>query len=110
VDKDLFFKPRLAEEDIEISGIGTIRIRALSRAEALRIENSGSHLTSEAQILSWGIVDPTFTIAEINRWLEAAPAGELQEVSRRIAVLSGMLEDSAKAAYKSAGDDTDAGV
>lgn len=108
MDKELLFTPRLAEEDFDIDGVGTIRIRALSRAEALKLPDNQSE--SEAVILSRGIVDPVLTVHEVKRWLEASPAGELQAVSQRIAQLSGMLEDSAKAAYKSDGDGSDAGV
>lgn len=100
----------LPQDDVPIPGVGTMRVRALSRAEALRLENAGSSATREAQILSWGIVDPVLTVAEVNQWLATSPAGEAQPVSQKIAELSGMLEDSAKSAYKSNGDGTDAGV
>ena len=100
----------LPEDDVEIPDLGTVRVRALSRAEALKLENAGSAAMREAQILSWGMVDPVMTVAEVNHWLATSPAGEAQDVSTRIAELSGMLEDSAKAAYKSDGDGTGAGV
>lgn len=108
MDKELLFKARLAEEDYDLPGVGTLRIRALSRSEALKVKSAGDLRTQEAQILAWGIVDPLLTVAEVNRWLDAAPAGELQEISARIAVLSGMLEDAPKNAYKSDGDDAGA--
>lgn len=114
MDKSLLLNQsaeNLPQDDVEVLGIGTVRVRALSRAEALRLENAGSGATREAQILSWGIVDPVLTVAEVNQWLANSPAGQAQDVSIRIAQLSGMLEEDApKAAYKSDGDRPDAGV
>ncbi len=100
----------LPTEPYEIEGVGWVRIRALTRAEALRLENAGSEATKDAQVLSWGIVEPVFTVAEIIEWSGSAPAGELQGVSTRIAQLSKMLPDSPKESYKSDGDGSDAGV
>lgn len=106
MDKELLFKPRLPEDEVEVPGLGTVRVRGLSRAEATMIESAGTTEAKERKILAFGMVDPALTEAEVGRWMKAAPAGEIQPVSTRIAELSGMLDDSAKAAVKSFREDT----
>lgn len=105
MDKEALLAPRLVEEDFELPGLGTIRIRPLTRSEALRLHNAGDIRTKEAQMLSWGIVDPVLTIAEVNQWLDVAPAGEVQELSERIGIISGMFDGAAKTVYKSNGSE-----
>lgn len=100
MDKDLLFKPRLPEADVEIPGVGTVRVRALSRAEAMAVENAKGNAAIERKLLALGLVDPKLTEAEVGQWQSAAPASELEPVSNRIAELSGLLPDSAKEAVK----------
>ena len=100
MDKDLLFKPRLTEADVELPGVGTLRVRALNRAEAMRVEGTKGTEARERVILSLGMVDPELTEAEVGRWQQAAPAGELQPVALRIAQLSGLLEDAPKEAVE----------
>ena len=107
MDKELLFKPRLPEDTVDVPGIGTVRVRGLNRAEATMIESAGSTEAKERKILALGVVDPALTEAEVGRWMKAAPAGEIQPVSTRIAQLSGMLDDSAKTAVKTFRDGPD---
>jgi len=102
VDKELLFKPRLPEADVEVEGIGTVRVRALSRAEAMelqKLESSGMVMV-ERRMLALALVDPTLTEGEVRQWQEAAPPGELEPVTDKISELSGMTEGAAKEAYK----------
>lgn len=102
VDKELLFKARLPEADVEIEGIGTVRVRGLSRAEALSIQKvagSGTDIL-ERKMLALAMVSPRMTEGEVREWQEAAPAGELEPVTVKVQELSGINEDSAKAAYK----------
>jgi hypothetical protein len=110
VDKEALFRPYLPEDDVEIPGLGTVRVRALSRAEAMVVSSAKGPEAQERRSVSLGMVDPPMSEAEVGRWARARPAGDLELVSRRIAALSGMLEDSAKAAYKSDGGRSGAGV
>jgi hypothetical protein len=109
VDKDLLLKPRLAEADVEIPGLGTVRVRALSRAEVLLVRKATDNaegidgpraLVLERKMLATAMVDPVLTEAEVGQWQQASAAGELEPVTRRIQELSGMLETSAKEAVK----------
>jgi hypothetical protein len=85
---------------------GAVRVRALTRDEALSLPDNERE--KEAHVLALGIVEPALSVSEVKEWLRTSPAGELQAVSVRIAQLSGMLPDSAKETYKSDGDGSDA--
>jgi len=105
VDKaSLFAGCSLEEADVELPGIGTIRVRTLSRMEAMRVSDTKTVEATERLMLHLGMVDPALTESEVGQWMKVAPSRMLEPVSRRIGELSGMLEDSAKAAYKSDGD------
>lgn len=96
ISKEVFLKGHLPEDTIEVPEIGTVRIRALSRAEAL----SSTELPSgerEAQVLAWGIVDPAITVEEAQQWRESATPGIVNGLAYEILVLSGMTESSSVA-------------
>lgn len=100
MDKELLFKPRLPEADVELPGLGIARVRGLNRAEAMAIEAAKGVEAKERKIIAFGMVDPALTESEAGQWQKAAPAGELEPVTRKIAELSGMLPGSAKEAVK----------
>ncbi|MEU7817060.1 hypothetical protein [Pseudonocardia sp. NPDC049154] len=102
VSKETLFKARLTEEDVEIPGVGTVRIRALSRAEVLafRSRKVEDVADMERALLSKGLVEPALTEDEVRQWQEASAAGELEPVTRAISRLSGMDETAAKEAVK----------
>lgn len=108
VDKELLFKSRLPEEDVEIPGVGTVRVRALSRDEALKVRGTSDVATIERRMIAMGCVDPVLTENEVKRWQLAATAGELEPVTLKISELSGMTDDAAKEAYKAFEEDPDA--
>lgn len=104
MDKDLLLKPRLPEDDVEIPGLGTLRVRGLSRAEALRVEAAPSVSDKDRVILKYGIVldgPQQLTDADVKQLQDAWTAGDLDIVARRIAELSGMMPEAQKEAYKS---------
>jgi hypothetical protein len=100
MDKELLFKPRLPEEDVDIPGVGTIRVRGLSRHEGIHVGAANGTEASERRAIACGMVDPAMTEEEVGRWQRAAPAGELDPVSEAITRLSGMAPESAKEAVK----------
>lgn len=104
VSKEALTTSRLRGEIFPVPGVGNVRIRSLSRAEALQLEHAGSEATKQAMIVKFGVAEPALTIAEVNDWFEAAGAGELQGLLDRLAELSGLKEEAPKAAYKSDGD------
>jgi len=100
MDKDLLFKPRLPEDSVVLPGVGTIRVRGLNRVEALTVEKITDIAARERRIVSLGMVDPQMSEADVLTWAQAAPADELEQVALKIADLSGILPDSAKAMMK----------
>jgi hypothetical protein len=108
VDKELLFKPRLEEDDVDLPGVGTVRVRAMNRDEAMTTQKIEDIKQRDLHIIAIGMVDPRLSVSEVRRWAEASPAGELESVSRRIAQLSGMLAGAAKEAYREMEADPDA--
>lgn len=97
MDKALLKKARLAEEDVELPGVGVIRVRALSRAEALRVTDTEMPVTRMEQLLlSMAMVDPEMSEQDVAEWQAAASAGELEPVTEVIKRLSGLAEKAAK--------------
>jgi hypothetical protein len=116
--KEALFKARLPEDDVEVPGVGTVRVRGLSRAEVMLMRKAtdteamdGSRaLILERKMLALGMVDPQLTEAEAGQWQHASAAGELDLVSDRIAELSGMAEGAPKSGLPGDGDGPGPGV
>lgn len=115
MDKADLFKPRLPEDDVEIPGVGSVRVRGLNRKEAVHVQLTDDPEERDRRVLAQGLVDPMLMVpgmlhslgdkrcakcAEVGQWQEAAPAGELEPVSERITELSGLADGAAKEVYK----------
>ncbi|MDG4809941.1 hypothetical protein O7634_24585 [Micromonospora sp. WMMD1120] len=106
IDKAALLQPRLTEQDVELPGLGTVRIRALTRAEVLRISKAMSDSKAnpadvEALSLSTALVDPELTEDEVRQWALVAPFGEIETLNLAINELSGIAGRADKEAYKS---------
>lgn len=104
VSKADLLKPRITHATVEIDGVGIFKIRPLSRAEAFEVQEmrGDNLLEAENVLISYGLVDPQLTPAEVGEWAAVAPAGDLAAVSMGIGRISGMMPDSGKESYKSA--------
>lgn len=100
MDKELLFQPRLEEDDVELAGVGTVRVRALNRDEVIAMQKIEDVALRDRHIIAVGLVDPRLSVSEVQRWGRAASGGELEKVSRRIAELSGLLPTSVKEATR----------
>lgn len=101
IDKAALTKARLPEREVEVPGVGTVRVRGLSRAESLRIgqlAGDGDLDGSEVYLLAAGMVDPALSEDDVIEWRKAAPGDELTPVVEAILVLSGLKEESFKEA------------
>jgi hypothetical protein len=99
------------EDDVEIPGVGTVRVRGLSRAEVLRFQaKTQNPAYAERMAIAAGMIDPVMTEDQVAKWQRVSVAGAIGLVSDRIAELSGMAGRPDKAAYKSDGGESDAGV
>ncbi|MDG4762428.1 hypothetical protein [Micromonospora sp. WMMD710] len=102
VDKSALFRPRCPEQDVELPGVGTVRVRGLTRAEVLEIGkgvNDGKSM--EPYSLSLAMVDPQLTEDEVRQWVRVATFGELEQLNHVINELSGIAGRADKEAYKS---------
>ena len=109
LDKAALLTPRaiLSVRDVEIPNVGTVRVRALSRAEVLElndvkptVDDAKALLAFEAKFLALGLVDPALTEDEAMGWLQSAPHGEADPVVEAIRVLSGLEGRADKAAFR----------
>lgn len=108
VDKDALFAPRLPTADVEVPGVGTVTIRALSRAEVMRARSDVKSIEDaikrqaelERRMLASAMVAPELTAEEVRRWQRASPAGEIEVVTDAVERLSGLKDGEAREVYR----------
>ncbi len=117
--KDRLLTARLAEADVEIPDVGTVRVRALTRAEVMSVRKATDRedtidgvraLILERKMLAAAMVDPPMTEDEIRGWQQAAPAGEIQPVVEKVQTLSKMLEGAPKSGVRDVRGESGSGV
>lgn len=86
----------MPEADVEVPGIGTVRVRGLSRLEAMHMQAAKDGPARDRRLIALGMVNPAMTEAEAGQWQRASTAAELEPVTKKMQELSGMLADSAK--------------
>lgn len=100
VDKAALLAKRFGVEDVEVPGVGTVKIRPLSRAEAHELRGKEmDERDMEVRLLALALVEPKLTEADVRAWQEAAPAGEMDPVVKAILRHSGMEVNAAKAQF-----------
>ncbi len=100
IDKALLLKGRLGEEEVEVPGLGSVRIRGLSRIEVMEMQDLG-RVDAEVYLFHHGLVEPALTEDEARLALEAAPGGELQPIADALFALSGLAAAAVKEAVQS---------
>lgn len=103
--KAKLFKSRIEEAEVELDGIGVLRVRGLTRGEVFAVQQCKGTEASERKILSLGVVDPSLTENEVRQWQENSPAGEIEPVVNKIRELSKLTDAAAKESYKSVRDE-----
>lgn len=108
MDKDALLSRRaqtvhgMPEEDVALpGGLGTVRVRALTRKEGIRVQQQDDIGRRDVVMLSLAMVDPPMSEQDVESWQDIAPAGEIEAVSVVIARLSRLTPDASKEAYKS---------
>jgi len=110
MDKDALLAKRLTTEELDVPDVGTIKIRALTRSEALQLGDKKNTVERERHILVCAMVDPEMTYQDVKAWQDNATPGELEVITTAIARLSGMLDTSAKEVTGRFPDDPEPGV
>jgi len=90
VDKGALLARRLNEGEHEIEGVGTVKIRGLSRAEVLTAQKLGDTAKSDRFMVARALLEPTLTEADVQTWQENSGAAEIEGLTVAIANLSGL--------------------
>lgn len=93
----------LPSDDHELGDGTLVRVRALSRAEVLRIQTVGKDkpLELERLTVAAGMLIPRMTPEQVAVWQGNDPAGgDIGKVMEKIRDLSGLGEGAAKAAFQ----------
>lgn len=88
--KAALLTPRLGEGEHVVEGVGTVRIRGLSRAEVLALQKVGDVAATDRRMLSLALVEPELTEAEVGEWQAASGPMEIERLTEAIRDLSGM--------------------
>lgn len=110
MDKAALFAERLPRADVDIPGVGTVTVRGLSRMELLlagKLSDQGPAVM-ERRMLSYAMVDPEMSEADVEKWQACSPAGEIAPVVAKVNELSGIGAGADKEAYKSVRGGSDA--
>jgi hypothetical protein len=98
------------EDDVEVPGLGMVRVRGLSRKEVIAVRKAADRedtidgnraLAIERHMLAKAMLAPKMTEAQIGGWQAAGGAAEIEPVVQKVQELSGMDKASPKEAYKS---------
>lgn len=101
IDRDVLLKARLPEETVELPGVGEVRVRALSRAEVIDLQENRDkrgQVGTEVFCLARGIVDPALSEEDARQLLDVSAGAELQPAVDAIMRLSGLTEGAQKSA------------
>jgi hypothetical protein len=95
--KARLLKPRVSEGTVDIAGVGTVRVRGLSRGEVFAIQTVAKTTEEmERKTLALALLDPVMTEAEVREWQQNSPAGEMEPVADKVKELSGIGQGADK--------------
>lgn len=106
MDKSVLLADRLPRGEVEVPGVGTVALRALSRYE-LVLAGKGTEDSAliEARLLSYTLLDPQLSVDEVRQWQRSAPSGEVGLVVDKMRELSGLGEGADKSSVSGPGDE-----
>lgn len=100
LDVGALLAERFGVVDVELPGLGTVKVRPLTRAEAIKLRGVELQVDEmEQTLLSLAMVEPKMTKDQVRQWQEVAPAGELEPIGEEIIRISGMDKVAGKQAY-----------
>jgi len=103
VTLDELLAPRLPQEDVTLPGVGAVRVRALSRADAVALGNAARDDEEghgfEAHLLAATIAAPALTVEQAAAWRRSARTGEVARVIAAANRLAAIGSDADKEAY-----------
>lgn len=97
IDKETFLKGLTPERVVALPGLGDVRVRGLTRAEAVGLaEHKDNTGALERIIIHTGLVEPSLTMDEVNTWYAQAQAGLTDILIGAIEELSGLKQGAQK--------------
>lgn len=97
IDREQFLKAALPEAELDIPDVGTVRVRGLTRAEALGLQTIKDDPGAlEQRIILLGLVEPALSADDVDAWYGSAPAGLTDLIVDAVSRLSGLGEGAAK--------------
>lgn len=100
LDVGALLAERFGVVDVELPGLGTVKVRPLTRSEALKLRGVELEVDEmERRLLSLAMVEPKMTEDQVRQWQDVSPAGELEPVAEAIIRISGMDKAAGKQAY-----------
>lgn len=100
ISKDAFLKASLPESEFNVPGLGTIRLRGLSRAEVVRFAELDFD-GREVHTLACGIVAPELTEDEVREWRSTVVSRTVRLINDEIIKLSALNENAVGDAKRS---------
>lgn len=86
----------VGQEVVTLPSGGEVRVRGLTRDEALQVQEAEGTAARDNTIIALGMVEPSLTVEEVALWAQTAPAADSVTISRAVAELSGMGEGAGK--------------
>lgn len=85
----------------------TVTVRAMNRGELVhggKLSNTKGQIEVERYLLSACMIDPVMTLEDVDAWMNAGAALEIQPVVEKINELSGIAQGADKSDVHSDGD------
>ena len=97
MDKSALLADRVSDKtaEVEIEGVGTVTVRALSRWEMIQ-GGKLEDLAQERFILSKAMVDPPMAEHDVAAWQKSSIPGEINKVATVVNQLSGIGQGADK--------------
>lgn len=89
ISKEAFLKSGLPEETVTIDGLGTVRVRSLSRAEFLDVREKDT-VGWEIGVVTCGLVEPALTEDEVKQWRETTTPRVFDDLAGEVLRVSGL--------------------
>jgi len=86
------------------SGKPPVKVRALTRLEALNARKEKETPEFEQKLCALCMVEPKLTEKQVARWQEVSPAGDIEVVSRKVLEVSGFEERPGKSSLPEVGE------
>lgn len=103
----LFAGSKPEETDLDLPGVGTIRIRGLRRVDTFAVREAGDDVAvMNRRVLALGLVEPTMSEADAAQWMQVASSDIVGRVVEAIFGLSGMGKDAQKSGVPAAGSES----